>query len=102
MSDFKLRVGSDVGGTFTDLWVWASDGRANIFKAPTSANILTGMSEVMELAADWLGLDLAEYCARIERFGHGSTVGLNALLTGRAAKTAVSLASLPLFVKKDF
>ncbi len=89
MSDFKLRVGSDVGGTFTDLWVWASDGRANIFKAPTSANILTGMSEVMELAADWLGLDLAEYCARIERFGHGSTVGLNALLTGRAAKTAV-------------
>ncbi len=89
MGDLRLRVGSDVGGTFTDIWVWASDGRSAIFKAPTSADIISGMIEAMRLAADWLGLGLPGLCARIERFGHGSTVGLNALLTGTAAKTAV-------------
>ncbi len=41
------------------------------------------------LAARSYGLDFDDFCARIKRFGHGTTVSLNALLTGRAARTAI-------------
>ena len=82
-------VGSDVGGTFTDVWVSASDGTTRVFKSPTTADILGGVINAMKLAAECYELQFNTFCARIERFGHGTTVGLNALLTGNAAKTAV-------------
>ncbi|MCC6473089.1 MAG: hydantoinase/oxoprolinase family protein [Burkholderiales bacterium] len=82
-------VGSDVGGTFTDLWVSSSDGHTRVFKSPTTADVLGGVIDAIGLAAQAYGTDFNDFCARIERFGHGTTVGLNALLTGTAAKTAV-------------
>ena len=82
-------VGTDVGGTFTDLWVCASDGRARVFKSPTSRDVLGGVREAIGIAAESYGLSFREFCAQIERFGHGTTIGLNALLTGSAARTAV-------------
>jgi len=82
-------VGTDVGGTFTDLWVCANDGRARVFKAPTTKDVLGGLSEAIRIAAESYGLSFADFCAQIERFGHGTTIGLNALLTGSAARTAV-------------
>jgi N-methylhydantoinase A len=82
-------IGTDVGGTFTDLWVTDSDGRTLVFKAPTTEDVLGGVIDAMTLAAEAYGLSFGRFCAAIERFGHGTTVGLNALLTGRAAKTAV-------------
>ena len=85
----KFRVGTDVGGTFTDVWVAANDGRTKTFKSPSTGDILTGVVDALEIAARSFGLELPGFCARIERFGHGTTVGLNALLTGRAAKTMV-------------
>src|SRR5215470_1986007 len=50
---------------------------------------MTGVIDVVKVAAEAYGLGFEEFCARIERFGHGTTVSLNALLTGRAAKAAV-------------
>lgn len=85
----EFYVGTDVGGTFTDLWVGASDGRSALFKSPTSANVLDGVLAAVRLAADAEGLSYEAFCSRIRRFGHGTTIGLNALLTGRAARTAV-------------
>ncbi len=82
-------VGTDVGGTFTDVWVSASDGKARVFKSPTTPDILGGVVQAMKLAAESYALPFERFCADIERFGHGTTVGLNALLTGNAAKTAV-------------
>ncbi len=82
-------IGTDVGGTFTDLWVSASDGQTQVFKSPTTADVLSGVIDAMRLAADAWQLEFNAFCAQIERFGHGTTVGLNALLTGNAAKTAV-------------
>jgi N-methylhydantoinase A len=84
-----LFIGTDVGGTFTDLWVSADDGRVRIFKSPTTSDVLTGVIDVLKLAASSYDVDFAHFCAGIERFGHGTTVGLNALLTGNAAKTAI-------------
>jgi len=82
-------VGTDVGGTFTDLWVADATGEARVFKSPTTADVMGGVVSALNLAAQSYRLDFGAFCARIERFGHGTTVSLNALLTGRAAKTAV-------------
>lgn len=82
-------IGTDVGGTFTDLWVAASDGRTALFKSPTTEDVLGGVTDAITLAARHYGQTFEEFCSAICRFGHGTTIGLNALLTGRAARTAV-------------
>jgi N-methylhydantoinase A len=82
-------VGTDVGGTFTDLWVATGDGRARVFKAPTTKDVIGGVIDAINLAAESYELSFEEFCSKIARFGHGTTVGLNALLTGSAAKTYV-------------
>jgi N-methylhydantoinase A len=82
-------VGTDVGGTFTDLWVSESSGQTRVFKTPTTKDVLSGVIDAVGIAADAFGQSFNDFCAGIERFGHGTTVGLNALLTGQAAKTAI-------------
>ncbi|MFZ1995028.1 MAG: hydantoinase/oxoprolinase family protein [Solirubrobacteraceae bacterium] len=82
-------VGSDVGGTFTDLWVRDSDGATTVVKSPTTADLVGGVVTALRCAAEAYGLEVVEFCRRVRRFGHGTTVGLNALLTGRAGRTAV-------------
>ena len=82
-------VGTDVGGTFTDLWVSGSDGHTRVFKSPTTKDVLSGVIEAIKMAAEAHGISFNQFCSQLERFGHGTTVGLNALLTGSAAKTAI-------------
>ena len=82
-------IGTDVGGTFTDLWVAGSGGDTRVFKSPTTPDVLGGVVDSIEMAAESYGLTFKRFCEQIERFGHGTTVGLNALLTGSAAKTAI-------------
>jgi N-methylhydantoinase A len=82
-------IGTDVGGTFTDLWVSADDGQTRVFKSPTTSDVLSGVIDAIGLAAEAYDLGFEQFCSQIERFGHGTTVGLNALLTGNAARTAV-------------
>ena len=82
-------VGTDVGGTFTDLWVADETGATRVFKTPTTKDVQSGVMDAVAIAAEASGLSITDFCAKIERFGHGTTVGLNALLTGSAAPTAV-------------
>ena len=82
-------VGTDVGGTFTDLWVSGSDGHTRVFKSPTTMDVLGGVIAAIKMAAEAYGIGFDEFCSQLERFGHGTTVGLNALLTGSAAKTVI-------------
>jgi len=89
MTKLKFHVGTDVGGTFTDLWVLSSDQRTKVFKSPSTADIITGILNALRLAAEAFEMTPTEFCTAIERFGHGSTVGLNALLTGKTARTAI-------------
>jgi N-methylhydantoinase A len=84
-----LFVGTDVGGTFTDLWVSDDSGEIRVFKSPTTADIKTGVVDVMKIAASEREMTFEEFCSDIVRFGHGTTVGLNALLTSRAARTVI-------------
>jgi N-methylhydantoinase A len=89
MEEMKFHVGSDVGGTFTDIWVQASSGQTRVFKAPTSQDTISGIVEALEMAAVSYAMGFSEFLSRVERFCHGSTVGLNALLTGNAARTII-------------
>jgi N-methylhydantoinase A len=85
----RFQVGTDVGGTFTDVWVRAGDGSQAVLKSPSTADIIGGILNALELAADLFGLSVQDFCAAVERFGHGTTAGLNALLTSSAARTAL-------------
>ncbi|WP_127126289.1 hydantoinase/oxoprolinase family protein [Georgenia sp. SYP-B2076] len=82
-------VGTDVGGTFTDLWLRGPDGQSYVCKSPTTADVVTGVVDAVHLAARTAGLGTEELCRQVTRFGHGTTVGLNALLTGRTARVGL-------------
>jgi N-methylhydantoinase A len=78
-------LGVDVGGTFTDAALLAGD-RLVTGKSPTtpgdqSEGVMAAVSEALD-AADAVAGD-------VERFVHGMTVGTNALLEGRVARTAL-------------
>lgn len=69
-------IGTDVGGTFTDLWLRApSGGQSWVCKSPTTADVVTGVVNAVRLAADTAGIDVHELCSQVTRFGHGTTVG---------------------------
>ncbi len=78
----------DTGGTFTDLIV--DTGRElRLFKAHTTpADPVDGVLDVLEGAAHELGVDRRTLLAGGERFIHGTTHAINALVTGNTARTA--------------
>ena len=78
------RVGVDTGGTFTD-FVFETGGQIEIFKSPSTPSdpslaIAAGLRTVSEKA----GVVLASI-----EVVHGTTVGTNALLERRGARTAL-------------
>ncbi|GAA4483895.1 hydantoinase/oxoprolinase family protein [Rhodococcus olei] len=82
-------IGTDVGGTFTDLWLRSPTGESWVCKSPTTLDVVTGVVDALRVAARTVGKDVRELCSQVTRFGHGTTVGLNALLTGRTARTGL-------------
>ena len=80
-----MLLGVDVGGTFTDAALLDGD-RLVTAKAPSTPD---DQSEGV-LAAVTAALEKAGAApAAVERFVHGMTVGTNALLEGRVARTAL-------------
>jgi N-methylhydantoinase A len=78
-------LGVDVGGTFTDAAL-LTDERLVVGKSPTtpsdqSEGVMDAVSEALEAA----GASAQD----VSRFVHGMTVGTNALLEGRVARTAL-------------
>lgn len=81
-----MLLGVDVGGTFTDAVLVDADWAVHSAKLATtpsdeSAAALAAVARVLE-AADVKAPD-------VRRFAHGMTVGTNALLEGRTARTAL-------------
>ena len=79
-----IRVGIDTGGTFTD-FVFELDGRLQVFKilsTPTdpSIAITSGLQRIAQITGTKL---------RNIEVVHGTTVGTNALLERRGARTAL-------------
>jgi N-methylhydantoinase A len=80
-----MLLGVDVGGTFTDA-VLLDDGRVHSAKVPTTPGaeaegVMRAVAAVLERAAAEPGA--------VEAFAHGMTVGTNALLEERGARTAL-------------
>src|SRR3546814_1278693 len=85
-----MRLACDTGGTFTDLIVEDEGGRLDMFKASTTpADPVEGVINALKLAAEDAGVSLAEYLSRADTFIHGTTHAINAVITGRTARTAL-------------
>src|SRR4029450_10433383 len=81
-----LRVGIDVGGTFTDLVAVDEAGRVTLAKsASTPADPSMGVLDGIGLLAQELGLTIAGLLERTEVIVHGTTVATNALLERKGA-----------------
>src|SRR5204863_1863505 len=80
-----MLLGVDVGGTFTDAVLF--DGRSlHTAKAPTTPDDQSrGVLAAVEAAL----ADGGAVPSDVESFAHGMTVGTNALLEGRGARTAL-------------
>ena len=80
----RVRVGVDTGGTFTD-FVFEVKGRLQIFKlASTPADPSLAITEGLRRIAEITSVTLGDV-----EVVHGTTVGTNALLQRRGARTAL-------------
>ncbi|HVS82541.1 MAG TPA: hydantoinase/oxoprolinase family protein, partial [Pyrinomonadaceae bacterium] len=80
----SVRVGVDTGGTFTD-FVFEAGGQWRIFKlASTPDDPSRAITEGLKRVAEETGARLAQI-----EVVHGTTVGTNALLQRRGARTAL-------------
>src|SRR5687767_11185975 len=80
----KIRVGVDTGGTFTD-FVYHAGGRARVFKAPSTPDDPSrAIGEGLRRVAREAGVSVRDL-----EVVHGTTVGTNALLERRGARTAL-------------
>ena len=81
-----LRIGIDVGGTFTDLVAVDDSGGVTFAKAPsTPSDQSVGVMDGLERLATARGLGLADLLAQTERIVHGTTVATNAILERKGA-----------------
>ena len=86
----SIRIGIDVGGTFTDFLVVEDSGERQVHKTssvpsnPAEA-VLNGLGEI----ARSRGLELPNFLAEVSTIVHGTTVTTNALLTRRGAKVGL-------------
>ena len=79
-----VRVGVDTGGTFTD-FVFEAGGKLRVFKlASTPHDPSAAINEGLKLIASETGMRLSHL-----EVVHGTTVGTNALLQRRGARTAL-------------
>ncbi len=85
-----LKIGIDVGGTFTDLVAVDDGGRSTLAKvASTPADPSIGVMAGLERLAALLSLSRAALLAETERIVHGTTVATNALLEHKGAKVGL-------------
>jgi N-methylhydantoinase A len=87
-----LKIGIDVGGTFTDFLVAWDDREPEIFKVLSSPGdpsiaVIDGLSEIA--ASMDPPISVEEFAGAIETIVHGTTVTTNATLTRRGAKAGL-------------
>jgi N-methylhydantoinase A len=85
-----MRIGIDVGGTFTDLVAIDHRGVATLAKVPStpddpSRGVLDGLARL----ADTLAVPISELLRAANRIVHGTTVATNALIESRGARTGM-------------
>ncbi|HLJ06593.1 MAG TPA: hydantoinase/oxoprolinase N-terminal domain-containing protein, partial [Acetobacteraceae bacterium] len=85
-----LKIGIDVGGTFTDLVAVDETGRSTLAKvASTPEDPSVGVMAGLERLAELLEMPPSELLGQTERIVHGTTVATNALLEHKGAKVGL-------------
>jgi N-methylhydantoinase A len=85
-----LRIGIDVGGTFTDLVAVDEQGSVMLAKAAsTPADQSVGVMDGLERLAEALGMERSTMLRQTERIVHGTTVATNALLERKGARVGL-------------
>ncbi|MCC7383475.1 MAG: hydantoinase/oxoprolinase family protein [Deltaproteobacteria bacterium] len=86
----SFRIGIDVGGTFTDLFVWSEKDGIETYKTlSTPEDPSIGVLEGLKLIAAAHHLPLGDFVGQVETVVHGTTVTTNASLTRGGAKTGL-------------
>jgi N-methylhydantoinase A len=86
----RYRIGVDIGGTFTDCAVSATDGSTTVSKSLTTPQSLAdGVIDAVRINAEGRGLSLGELLAATDQFVHGTTQATNAMLTRSGARTGL-------------
>ena len=85
-----MRIGIDVGGTFTDFLLTTDSGEFEVYKVLStppdpSEGVLTGLREMAAVHK----LELEAFLDRVETIVHGTTVTTNAVLTYNGARTGL-------------
>jgi N-methylhydantoinase A len=80
-----FKLGIDVGGTFTDFFLWGDDGKVETFKVlSTPEDPSIGVLEGIRTMAQSKGLLAAEFAARIRTIVHGTCRATGAPTTRRS------------------
>jgi N-methylhydantoinase A len=83
-------IGVDIGGTFTDCVLVDREGNHRTAKTlSTKDDPVAGVLAGLERLAGTVGVDLATLLERAERFGHGTTIGTNAVLERSGARVGL-------------
>src|SRR5260370_4352196 len=83
-------IGVDIGGTFTDCVLVDREGNHRTAKTLSTKNDpVSGVLAGLELLAGTVGVDLTTLLERAERFGHGTTIGTNAVRERRGARVGL-------------
>lgn len=86
----RFHVGVDIGGTFTDCTVVSRSGDMIVGKVPTTRHSLEeGFFGSIADAAARMGLSAQELMNQTERLSHGTTVGINAIVTRTGARVGL-------------
>jgi N-methylhydantoinase A len=85
-----MKIGIDVGGTFTDFLLTSDDGTSEIYKVLStpddpSIGVMNGLSEM----AKNKNMELNDFIKKVDTIVHGTTVTTNAVLTYNGAKTGL-------------
>jgi N-methylhydantoinase A len=87
-SDFRLGI--DAGGTFTDFVLADKTGQVRLFKAlSTPQDPTLAIRNGLELISEEMGVSAETIVSNCDLCINGTTVGLNALITHRGAKTGL-------------
>jgi len=85
-----VKIGIDVGGTFTDLFVVDAEGRSRSFKVLTTPDSpAEGVIEGLGKAARAFDLTLEAFLRGVILIVHGTTITTNAVLAHRVARTGL-------------
>jgi N-methylhydantoinase A len=86
----RFKIGIDVGGTFTDLFLWSSTGKVETFKVlstphDSSIGVIDGLARIAERN----GLKIEQLAPRMDTIVHGTTVTTNAVLTRSGSRVGL-------------